>query len=85
MIAASVSLSPPREINPYEVDSNSGNPHHLYDRIGVQAYLGNNDETNIRTAMIITKWSLPIDEDNGKELIDFLEKLIKMFQVWGSQ
>ena len=72
-------------LNPYEVDSNSGNPHHLYDRIGVQAYLGNNDETNIRTAMIITKWSLPIDEDNGKELIDFLEKLIKMFQVWGSQ
>ena len=23
-------------LNPYEVDKNSGNPHHLYDRIGVQ-------------------------------------------------
>lgn len=72
-------------LNPYEVDSNSGNPHHLYDRIGVQAYLGKNDETDIRTAMIITEWSLPINDNNGKALISFMEKLITMFQTWNNK
>lgn len=56
--------------------------HHLYDRIGVQAYIGNNTETDIRTAMIITKWTLPITKSDGEELIAFLNTLIEMFKVW---
>lgn len=69
-------------LNPYEVDASTGNPHHLYDRIGVQAYLGDNTEAAIRTAMIITKWSLPFTEEIKRELLLFLEKLIRMFDVW---
>jgi len=68
--------------NPLEVDGNTANPHHLYDRIGVQAYIGNNTETDIRTAMIITKWTLPITKSDGEELIAFLNTLIEMFKVW---
>lgn len=69
-------------LNPYEIDTGSANPHHLYDRIGVQAYLGNNTETDIRTAMIITKWSLPLTQEVEEEFIDYLERLSNMFTVW---
>ena len=66
-------------LNPYEVDNSTANPHHLYDRIGVQAYLNDNRETDIRTAMIITKWSLPITEEVWNELKIFMSKIIRMF------
>ena len=66
-------------LNPYEVDNSSANPHHLYDRIGVQAYLNDNTETDIRTAMIITKWSLPITDKTWEELKMFLDKIARMF------
>ena len=69
-------------LNPYEVDASSANPHHLYDRIGVQAYIGENKENDIRTAMIITKWSLPISKEAGNDFINFLEKIASMFTIW---
>ena len=66
-------------LNPYEVDNSSANPHHLYDRIGIQAYLHDNSETDIRTAMIITEWSLPITDEVWEKLKIFMSKIARMF------
>lgn len=69
-------------LNPFDMDTNSGNPHHLYDRIGVQAYLNDNTEQDIRTSMIITRWSLPLSKLEQEELLHFLNKLVKWFEEW---
>lgn len=68
--------------NPYEVDKNSDNPHHLYDRIGVQAYIEENTVENMRTDMIITKWSLPLDDKERDDFINYLDKICAMFETW---
>ena len=72
-------------LNPFDVDTNSGNPHHLYDRIGIQAFLGENTEASIRTAMIITPYSLPINENNGNDIVKFCDKLVKMLIFYKEQ
>lgn len=69
-------------LNPYEVDKNSGNPHHLYDRIGVQAYIGENTVENMRTDMIITKWGLPLNDNSKNDFVEFLNKICSMFKTW---
>lgn len=69
-------------LNPYEVDKNSGNPHHLYDRIGVQAYIGENTVKNMRTDMIITKWGLPLNDDSKNSFLKYLNKICAMFETW---
>lgn len=72
-------------LNPFDVDTNSGNPHHLYDRIGIQAFLGENTEASIRTAMIITPYSLPINEKNGNDIVKFCDKLVEMLKFYNEQ
>lgn len=69
-------------LNPFDMDPHSGNLHHLYDRIGVQAYLHDNTEQDIRTSMIITRWSLPLSKLEQEELLHFLNKLVKWFEEW---
>lgn len=70
-------------LNPFETDSGSGNSHHLYDRIGVQVYLGNeNWESSHRTAMIITKWSLPLSQEETDDFLHYLNNMVEWFQDW---
>jgi len=65
-------------LNPMDTDPGSGNIHHLYDRIGVQAYIEENTEKSTRTSMIITPLSLPMDEEKCKKLLKIIDRLRKM-------
>ncbi len=64
-------------LNPVDTDPGSGNIHHLYDRIGVQAYIEENTEKSMRTSMMITPLSLPMDEEKCEELLKIVERLRK--------
>ncbi len=66
--------------NPNDIDSNSSNAHNLYDRIGIQLYLDNNTEPNIRTDMIITGYELPLSEEERKRFIILVEEMVGWFR-----
>ena len=61
---------------PYEIDPNSHNIHVLTDRIGVYAYTNKYSMEKAIANMHVTKFELPLNEDDKKELLKTLEQYI---------